>query len=68
MLLYTNTTIADIIRPVFNAFIKEEVVLLLLITSAVLFQSMLPLKENEFVPKDVVTALGSVRIFLILKF
>ena len=45
---------------------KVEVVLLL-ITSGALFQGMLPLKDNEVVPKDVITALGSVRIFLILK-
>ena len=47
--------------------IKLEVVLLHLITSGVLFQSILPLKEKRVVPKDVVNALGSVRISLTLK-
>ena len=47
--------------------IKAKTVLLLLITSGVLFQSMLPLNDIEFVPKDVVNALGSVRMSLILK-
>ena len=45
--------------------IKVKTVLLLLITSGVLFQSMLPLNDIEFVPKDVVNALGSVRMSLI---
>ena len=47
--------------------IKLNTVLLLLITSGVLFQSMLPLNDIEFVPKEVVNALGSVRMSLILK-
>ena len=47
--------------------IKVKTVLLLLITSSVLFQSVLPLNDIEFVPKDVVNALGSVRMSLILK-
>ena len=41
--------------------------LLLLITSGVLFQSLLPLNDIDFVPKDVVYALGSMRMSLILK-
>ena len=48
-------------------FIKAKIVLLLLITSGVLFQSMLPLNDSEFMPKDVVNALGSARMSLILK-
>ena len=47
--------------------IKVKTVLLLLITSGVLFQSMLPLNDIEFVPKDVVNVLGCVRMSLILK-
>ena len=47
--------------------IKLNTVLLLLITSGVLFQSMLPLNDIEFVPKEVVNALGSVKMSLILK-
>ena len=47
--------------------IKAKAALLLLITSGVLFQSLLPLNDIEFVPKDVVYALGSVRMSLILK-
>ena len=47
--------------------IELNTVLLLLITSGVLFQSMLPLNDIEFVPKEVVNALGSVRMSLILK-
>ena len=45
--------------------LKMETVLLFLITSGVLFQSMLPLNAIEFVPKDAVDALGRVRISLI---
>ena len=44
--------------------IKAKTVLLLIITSGVLFQSMLPLNDIEFMPKDVVNALGSVRMSL----
>ena len=47
--------------------IKVRTVLLLLITSGVLFQSMLPLNDIEFMPKEVVNALGSVRMSLVLK-
>ena len=47
--------------------VKVKAVLLLLITSGVLFQSMLPLNDIEFVPKEAVNALGSVRMSLILK-
>ena len=47
--------------------IKAKTVLLLLLTSGVLFQSMLPLNDIEFVPKDVVNALGSARMPLVLK-
>ena len=47
--------------------VKVKAVLLLLITSGVLFHSMLPLNDIEFVPEDAVNALGSVRVFLILK-
>ena len=68
MSLYTNTTILDFARPISNVLMKVDVVLLLLVTSDVLFQSMLPLKDNEFVPKDAVNAFGCVRISLILKF
>ena len=46
---------------------NAEAVLLLLITSGVLFQSMLPLKDIEFVPKDAVNVLGSMRMSLVLK-
>ena len=45
-----------------DQFLKAKTVLLLLIKSGVLFQSMLPLKDFEFIPKDVVNALGSARI------
>ena len=45
---------------------KAEAVLLLLVTSGVLFQSMLPLNAIEFVSKDAVDVLGSVRTSLIL--
>ena len=48
-------------------FIKAKTVLLLLITSGALFQSMLPLKDIEFMPKDVVNVLASSRMSLILK-
>ena len=37
---------------------NAKAVLLLLITSGVLFQGMLLLKDIEFVPKDAVNALG----------
>ena len=47
--------------------INAETVLLLLITSAVLFQSILRLNDIEFVLKDVVNALGSVIMSLTLK-
>ena len=46
---------------------KVKVVLLLLITSGVLFNSMLPLNDIEFVPKGAVNTLGSVRMSLIHK-
>ena len=46
---------------------KAEAVLLLLIISGLLFQSMLPLNVIEFVPKDAVDVLGSVRISVILR-
>ena len=46
---------------------KKVTVLLLLITSGVLLQSMLPLYAIEFVPKDAVDALGRVMKFLILR-
>ena len=65
--LCTNTAISNFTIPFFNVFDKLKTVLLLLITSGVLFQSMLPLTDIEFVPKDVVNALGSVRMSLILK-
>ena len=48
--------------------IKAKSVLLLLIISGVLFQSMLPLNDIEFMPRDVVNALGSARTSLILSF
>ena len=47
--------------------IKVKTVLLLLITLGLLFQSMLPLNDVEFVPKDVVNAVGNVRMSPILK-
>ena len=47
--------------------ITVKIVLLLLITSGVLFQSMLPLNDTELVSKDVVNALGSARMSLFLK-
>ena len=47
--------------------IKAKTVLLFLIKSGVLFQSTLHLNDIEFVLKDVVNALGSVRMSLILK-
>ena len=47
--------------------IKAKTALLLLIISGVLFQSMLPLSDNEFMPKDVVNAFGSARMSLILE-
>ena len=47
--------------------VKVKAVLLLLITSGVLLHSMLPLSDIEFVPKEAVNALGSVRMSLILK-
>ena len=47
--------------------IKAKTVLLLLITSGVRFQSVLPLKDIEFMPKDAVNAIGSARMSLILK-
>lgn len=40
---------------------KTEAVLLLLTTSSVLFQSMLPLNDIAFVPKDAVDVLGRVQ-------
>ena len=46
--------------------IKVKTVLLLLITSRVLL-SMLPLNDIEFAPKEVVNALGSARMSLLLK-
>ena len=48
--------------------IKVKTIFLLLITSGVLFQSMLPLNNIELVPKEVVNAVESVRMSLILKF
>ena len=51
----------------FMFLIKAKTVLQLLITSGVLFQSMLPLNDIEFMPKDVDNALGNVRMSLILK-
>ena len=47
--------------------VKAKTVLLLLITSGVLFQSMLPLNDIELVPKDIVNALGGVKMSSILK-
>ena len=47
--------------------LKVKAVMLLLITSGVLFHSMLPLNDIEFVSKEAVNALGSVRMSLILK-
>ena len=47
--------------------IKAKTVLLLLITSGVLFQSMLPMNDIEFMPKDVANALESARMSLVLK-
>ena len=47
--------------------VKVKAVLLLLITSGVLFQSMLPLNDIEFVLKEAVNTMGSVRMSLILK-
>ena len=47
--------------------VKVKAVLLLLITSGVLFQSIPPLNDIEFVPREGVNALGSVRMSLILK-
>ena len=51
----------------FMFLIKAKTVLLLLITSGVLFRSMLPLKDIESMPKDDVNAMGSVRMSLVLK-
>ena len=50
-----------------NFLIKAKTVLLFLIKSGVLLQSTLHLNDIEFVPKDAVNALGSVRMSLILK-
>ena len=47
--------------------IKAKTVLLLLITSGALFQSMLPLNDIEFMQKDVINALGNARTSLTLK-
>ena len=47
--------------------VKVKAVLQLLIISGVLFHSMLPLNDIEFVPKGAANALGSVRMSLILK-
>ena len=65
--LCTNITIPNFTRLVFNVFDKSKTALLLVSTSGVLFQSMLPLKDIEFMPKDVVNALGSARMSSVLK-
>ena len=48
-------------------FVKAETVLLFFITSGVLFWSMPILNDIEFVPKDDVDALGTVRISLFFR-
>ena len=66
MFLYTNTMIVDCARPVFNVFDKTRGCIA---TSNHIRCTVpkLPLKDDEFMPKDIVNALGSVRISLILK-
>ena len=49
----------------FSIIVKT--LLLLLITSGVLFQSMLPLHDIKFVPKDVFKEFGNVRMSLTVK-
>ena len=66
-ILYTNTIIANFTRPVFNVFDKSKDCIAALNHIRCTFPNYATSEYIEFVPKDVVNALGSVRMSLILK-
>ena len=64
--LYTNTTIANFSRSVFNVFDKSRDCIAALNHIRCTVPKYTTLNDIQFVPKDV-NALGSVRMSLILK-